>query len=115
MDPRLRAADADREHVAELLQRHTAAGRLTLDEYEQRVTAAWRASTLGELAALTADLPDAQPHRRIDRRPTTAVLVALTALVLLVVLTGLLAATRGAGWADTGSMMATMGGMSGCR
>ena len=45
MDPRLRAADTDREHVADLLQRHTAAGRLTLDEYEQRVTAAWQANT----------------------------------------------------------------------
>jgi hypothetical protein len=39
MDSRLRAAGTDREHVADLLQHHTAAGRLTLDEYEQRVTA----------------------------------------------------------------------------
>jgi hypothetical protein len=114
MDPRLRAADTDREHVADLLQRHTTAGRLTLDEYEQRVTAAWHASTLGELAALTTDLPDAQLHRRTDRLPMTPVLAALTALVLLVVLAGLLAATSAAGWAHMGSMMATMGSMTGC-
>ena len=115
MDPRLRAADADREHVAELLQRHTAAGRLTLDEYEQRVTAAWRASTLGELAALTADLPTARPRQRAASRPPTAVLVAASALVALLVLAGLLAVTGAAGWAHMGPMMATMGGMSGCR
>ena len=114
MDPRLRAADADREQVADLLQRHTAAGRLTLDEYEQRVTAAWRATTLGELAALTTDLPDAPPSRRIDRRPATAVLATSLLLIALVVVAALLAATGAAGWADMGSMMATMGSMSGC-
>jgi len=112
MDPRLRAADTDREQVAELLQRHTAAGRLTLDEYERRVTAAWQASTLGELAALTADLPAARPPRGTVRRPAGAVLAAMTALVALVVLAGLLAVTGAAGWAHMDSMMATM---SGCR
>ncbi len=115
MDPRLRAADTDREHVADVLQRHTAAGRLSLDEYEQRVTAAWQATTLGELAALTTALPDTQPHRYAAGRPATAVLVAATALVALVVLAGLLTVTGAAGWAHMGSMMATMGTMSGCR
>jgi hypothetical protein len=114
MDPRLRAADTDREHVAELLQRHTTAGRLTLDEYEQRVTAVWRATTLGELAALTADLPDGQPHRRAAGRLPTAVMVAATALVAFLVLAGLLAATGGAGWAHMGPMMNNMGSMTGC-
>jgi hypothetical protein len=114
MDPRLRAADTDREHVADLLQRHTAAGRLTLDEYEERVTAAWQASTLAELASLTADLPTAPPDRHTGRRPATAALAAATVLVALLVLAGLLALTGAAGWAHMGPMMATTGTMSGC-
>ncbi len=118
MDPRLRAADTDREHIADLLQRHTAAGRLTLDEYEQRVTAAWQATTLGELASLTADLPTelstAEPDRATSRRPATAVLAAGIALVALIALAGMLAATGTAGWAHMGSMMSTMGTMTGC-
>jgi len=114
MDPRLRAADTDRQHVADLLQHHTAAGRLTLDEYEQRVSAAWRATTLGELAWLTADLPATQPHRRAAGRAPTGVLVAATVLVALLVLAGLLTMTGAAGWAHMAPMMATMGGMTGC-
>ena len=110
MDPRLRAANTDREQVADLLQHHTAAGRLTLEEYEQRVTAAWQARTLDELAALTADLPD----RRGPGRVPAAALVAATALVALLVVAGLLAATGAAGWAHMGSMMNAMGSMSGC-
>ena len=117
MDPRLRAADTDREHVADLLQRHTAAGRLSLDEYEQRVAGAWQATTLAELAALTADLPADQPNRRAGHRlPVAAIAagLALVSLVSLVVLAGLLALTGTPGWAHMGSMMATMGTMSGC-
>jgi hypothetical protein len=46
---------------------HTAAGRLTLDEYDQWVTAAWQAITLADLATLTADLP-AEPTQRPRHR-----------------------------------------------
>jgi hypothetical protein len=56
-EPHLRAADADREAVARRLAEHMAVGRITLPEYEERVTAAWSATTYGDLAALTADLP----------------------------------------------------------
>lgn len=114
MDPRLRAADTDRERVADLLQRHTAAGRLSLDEYEQRVAGAWQARTVGELAALTADLPADQRNPGAGRRPPVAAIAAGLALLSLVVLAGLLALTGTAGWAHMGSMMTTMGTMSGC-
>ena len=114
MEPRLRAADTDRERVADLLQRHTAAGRLSLDEYEQRVAGAWQARTVGELAALTADLPADQPNPGAGHRPPVATIAAGLALVSLVVLAGLLALTGTPGWAHMGSMMATMGTMSGC-
>jgi hypothetical protein len=56
-DPHLRAADADRAAVASVLGEHMAAGRLTLAEYDERVTRAYAAKTYGELAELTADLP----------------------------------------------------------
>ena len=56
-DPALRASDADRESTVAQLREHGAAGRLDVDELEQRIGAAYAARTHGELAALLADLP----------------------------------------------------------
>jgi len=56
-EPHLRAADADRTAVASVLGEHMAAGRLTVAEYEERLTSAYAAKTYGELAELTTDLP----------------------------------------------------------
>ena len=56
-EPHLRAADADRAAVATVLGEHMAAGRLTLDEYDERLARAYAAKTYGELEQLTADLP----------------------------------------------------------
>lgn len=56
-EPHLRAADSDRAAAATALGRHMAAGRLTLDEYDERLSRAYAARTYGELAELTADLP----------------------------------------------------------
>lgn len=56
-DPNVRASDADRERIVEQLRQHTADGRLTMDEFEQRMSAAYAAKTYGELAQLTRDLP----------------------------------------------------------
>jgi len=52
-----RASDADRETAAGLLAEHLAAGRLTLAEYDDRVTAAYAATTVDELTPLLQDLP----------------------------------------------------------
>ena len=60
-EPHLRAADADRTAVADVLGRHMAAGRLTVAEYEERLTRAYAAKTYGELAELTTDLPEDRP------------------------------------------------------
>src|SRR3954454_6018342 len=57
MDETLRAADRDRDDVAQILREQYAEGRLTMEEYDERSTAAIHAKTLGELRALTADLP----------------------------------------------------------
>jgi hypothetical protein len=56
-NPGLRASDADREHVAELLNEAFAEGRLTTEEHGERLEAAYAARTMGELRPLVADLP----------------------------------------------------------
>ena len=53
-----RASDADRERFATLLERHFAEGRLTGDEFSERMERVLHARSLGELYALVADLPD---------------------------------------------------------
>lgn len=53
---RLRASDADRQHVAELLQVAAGEGRLDFAELDERMAAAYAAKTYGELEPLVADL-----------------------------------------------------------
>ena len=53
----IRAADDERERVAQELREHMVAGRLRPEEFEERVGRAYDASTRGELAALKDDLP----------------------------------------------------------
>lgn len=55
-DRDLRASDADRHAVVDLLTSAATDGRLTLEEYTERSGAAYAARTTGELADLTADL-----------------------------------------------------------
>lgn len=55
--PDLRASDADRERVAEVLRDALAEGRLDMAEFEERLDGAYRARTYGELTPLTRDLP----------------------------------------------------------
>ena len=64
----LRAADADRERAVAGLREQLVAGRLTLDEFSDRVDTANAARTLAELEALTRDLPALA--RRSKREPT---------------------------------------------
>ena len=56
-DGGIRASDADREHVVEILREAYSAGRLTLEEFDERTTTAFAAKTWGGLRALTRDLP----------------------------------------------------------
>jgi hypothetical protein len=53
----VRAGDADRETTVTRLQTAVGEGRIDLDEFGQRVTAAYAAATTAELDALLADLP----------------------------------------------------------
>jgi hypothetical protein len=58
----LRIGDAERDAAAADLGEHYAAGRLTLDELNERLDATFSAKTFGQLARLMADLPG--PGRR---------------------------------------------------
>jgi len=105
--PDQRASDDDRQRVVLALERHTAAGRLTLDEYADRVDRALAARTRGQLAEVTADLPAepdpagpgdrarheaddaAQAHAGTARQLGIAFLVALAALIVIVGLVAL--------------------------
>jgi Domain of unknown function (DUF1707) len=61
MDDRMRISDADREQVTTRLRDHYAAGRLTSEELDERVTAALSAKTYGDLRRIMADLPEPVP------------------------------------------------------
>jgi hypothetical protein len=54
--PALRASDADRDRVIELLRAAVADGRLAPAEFDERLDEALAARTIDALAALTADL-----------------------------------------------------------
>ena len=54
----LRASDADRDRVITVLTAAASDGRLTQEEFSERLSAACEAKTLGELAGLTADLAE---------------------------------------------------------
>jgi len=54
--PGVRASDADRDRVVDVLRAAAGDGRLTGDEFDERLEVALSSRTLGELAVLTADL-----------------------------------------------------------
>ena len=71
----MRVGDAERQAVVDQLRTHLGAGRLELDEFEDRTAQALAARTVGDLVPLTADLPAVRtstkgpPIRLPDRRP----------------------------------------------
>ena len=65
--PDLRVGDAERDTTATLLREHYAQGRLSTDELNERLDATFSATTQGQLAEITHDLPlltTAAPARR---------------------------------------------------
>jgi Domain of unknown function (DUF1707) len=62
-DPQLRASDEDRDRTATLLREHLAVGRLTPEEFSERLDKAFAAKTVGDLDALLRDLPSIDLYR----------------------------------------------------
>lgn len=56
-DPPIRASDSERDSVVDVLRDAYTDGRLTLEEFDERTTAAYASKTWAELRELTADLP----------------------------------------------------------
>jgi hypothetical protein len=75
-DASMRISDDDREQAVVVLREHLLAGRLTLEEFSERVEVALRARVATELARLKEDLPDvfvaAPGSRRKPARFTAA-------------------------------------------
>ncbi|HEX6336111.1 MAG TPA: DUF1707 domain-containing protein [Jiangellaceae bacterium] len=66
----LRASDADRERVAEVLRAAAADGRIGLDELDERLERLYAAKTYGELEPVVEDLPglaDVRPGQSPER------------------------------------------------
>ncbi len=93
---RVRASNAERERIAQILSTATADGLLTLEEADERLAAAYDARYRDELVPLTADLPvDPGPTpvasapspawRRVDPRLAryAAVVAVISALLIL--------------------------------
>jgi hypothetical protein len=53
----IRASDADRDRVADILRDALAEGRLDAEEHSERIESVYRAKTLAELEPLIQDLP----------------------------------------------------------
>ncbi|MEO3813593.1 DUF1707 domain-containing protein [Sphaerisporangium sp. B11E5] len=76
--PETRMSDADRERVAERLRTAHGEGRLTLEEFDQRLTGVFTARTFAEVEQYVADLPGSPltsvAPERADLRTTAATL-----------------------------------------
>ena len=73
-EPGLRASDADRERVVDILRQAGGDGRLDVDELDERVQRAYATKTIAELRPLIADLTSAdaitaQPASGVTVRP----------------------------------------------
>src|SRR5436190_23595506 len=85
-DPEMRVSDADRERVAEQLRDGAAEGRLDTDELSERLDSAYAAKTVGELSAITRDLPvlSTRPERVPDRPRRTHIPTFVWISILLI-------------------------------
>jgi hypothetical protein len=107
MNPSMRASDDDRDQVVAVLCEQVGTGRLTLDEFSQRSGRAYQSSMIGELDALTRDLPTPEPAPILAvPRLSASALVPVLVIVAVVVLLGCaLLLASGVGAADSMSQM----------
>jgi hypothetical protein len=78
-DRPIRASDKERDSVVEVLRDAYTDGRITLEEFDDRTSAAYASKTWGDLRALTSDLPVEPvlgtdlPQRPLHPRPVAQV------------------------------------------
>ena len=60
-----RIGDAERDSAAELLREHLAQGRLSAEEFDERVGAALTAKVASDLDPLFSDLPEPRPGQTV--------------------------------------------------
>src|SRR4051812_17187962 len=88
--PDVRVSDSERDAVVQQLSRHTGDGRLTFEEFEERVGEVFAAKTRRELDATLRGLP--RPAVRVPRRDDVAdrlrPLAGIALLVLAIVALG---------------------------
>ena len=82
----MRASDEDRQRVVADLERHTAAGRLTLAEYSERAARVYRSVTHADLVAITHDLPTLAPDRPASREHKHLMVALIVAAVTIALL-----------------------------
>jgi Domain of unknown function (DUF1707)/Cell wall-active antibiotics response 4TMS YvqF len=73
----VRVSDAERDRVVASLREHLVEGRLSLEEFSQRTSAAYAATTAADLAALEHDLPAPSTAVPARRRSAVRFLVAV--------------------------------------
>jgi Domain of unknown function (DUF1707) len=103
---RLRASDADREHVVGTLKAAYVYGLVTKDEFDARVSQAFASRTYAELALITADIPaglaaappplrpgpaKASPPARANMTAGERAIIGTGVLAALAIVVGLLA------------------------
>jgi hypothetical protein len=82
----LRAADADRDRVAEILRQAAGEGRLTLEELDERLDRTYAARTYAELEPITRDLPEkgaAAPAPAAARAPVSPSAMSRFAMAIM--------------------------------
>jgi uncharacterized membrane protein len=125
----MRSSAAEREQAIEVLKTAFADGRLTKQEYEDRIGLALSPLTYADLAALTSDLPTALPgslrppppgyltppgSRPLNKMAVASLICAvLPGLPLLAVLIGLIAHGQIQERGERGAALATAGIMIG--
>jgi hypothetical protein len=93
----MRAGDKERQRVVEQLGKHFGEGRLTVEEFDERVGQAHAAVYLDQLPPLFTDLPPDPPPvaPRRPRSQTWAPSAALVVLAALVVSMSMVLAVHG--------------------
>ena len=75
-EPQMRASDDDREKIAARLRDAHGEGRLSIEEFNDRIDALYQAQTYGELEPLVRDIPGATArptHELVEATPPASV------------------------------------------